>query len=144
MTPYGTEWTSEHDIVSSSRLTRVSLRFGDTGRSLAWGIGVLATDLVHVGRIAAQVSAEVWRQPALDAPPSSTALAAGGLATATLNVGLGGSSDRPRRVGLVLQGGYKSDGYVRGERLHAGPIVRVGLSVTLDQTPRSSEALDQH
>src|SRR5262249_25607098 len=90
MTPYGTEWTSEHDIVGSGRLTRVSLRFGDTGRSLAWGIGLIATDLVHVGRVAAQVSAEVWRQPALDAPPSSTALATGGLAAATLNVALGG------------------------------------------------------
>jgi hypothetical protein len=35
-----------------------------------------------------------------------------------------------QRAALVFQGGYKTDGFVRGERLHAGAIVRLGVSFT--------------
>jgi hypothetical protein len=36
------------------------------------------------------------------------------------------------RMGLVGEFGWKSDGFVRGELLRAGPIVRIGLTVGLD------------
>ena len=131
MTPYGTEWATEHTIVHRRRLTRASVRFGDTGHRRAWGVGLLATDAVTIGGIALQFSTEVWRQPPLGAPPQSRALATGGLAEATANVPVGRRFAMRRVSSLVLQGGYKSDGFVRGERLHRGPILRVGLTVRL-------------
>jgi hypothetical protein len=33
------------------------------------------------------------------------------------------------RFGMLVEAGYKSDGFVAGERLHAGPILRVGMTL---------------
>jgi hypothetical protein len=128
MTPYGTEWTTEHNVVVRRRLMRGSFRVGETGQRRAWGIGVLATDVVRRGRVAAQISGDVWRQPPLDSLPPSQALITGGLAAGTAQVALGRIRRTSARIGLYLQGGYKSDGFVRGERLRAGPVVRAGLT----------------
>jgi hypothetical protein len=73
----------------------------------------------------------LWRQPALDAPPSTTGLKTGGLLAATMRVALG-RRQASSRMGLVGEIGYKSDGFVRGERLRAGAIVRFGLTIGLD------------
>jgi hypothetical protein len=43
-----------------------------------------------------------------------------------------GRQQASSRMGLVGEVGYKSDGFVRGELLRAGAIVRVGLTVGLD------------
>jgi hypothetical protein len=127
MTPYGTEWATEHFVLRSQRLTSVTLRVGDTGRERAWGVGVRAADVVRRPRISIGVLADVWRQPPLDAPPDASELATGALGAVTVQVALG-RSGLAQRAGLLLQGGYKSDGFVRGERLHAGPLVRAGLT----------------
>jgi hypothetical protein len=82
MTPYGTEWTTEHNVLVAGRLTRVSVRVGDTGSARAWGVGALATGILQHERLTTQLRGELWRQPPLDAPPTSGALAAGGLAAA--------------------------------------------------------------
>jgi len=132
MTPYGTEWTSEHNVRTGDHLLRVALRFGDAGAARPWGVGVLATHVARLGPVVADVSADVWKQPPLDAPPTSPALGAGGLAAATANAPLGrrGSS----RLSVTAQLGYKTTGFVPGEPLRAGPLVRLGLTVALGVT----------
>jgi hypothetical protein len=127
MTPYGTEWSTDHYFARSRRLTSVAVRMGDTGAARAWGLGVRATDVIPPSRIRVGVQADVWRQPLLDSPPDAQRLAMGALAAATVHVSLG-RSGTAGRIGLLLQGGYKTDGFVRGERLHAGPIIRAGLT----------------
>ena len=132
MTPYGTEWTTDHYLRAGRRLTRISVRIGDTGASTAWGLGVRASQVAARGRLSVGVSGEIWRQPPIDAPAVATALETGGLAAATVRVALGGSP-RPGRAGLIGEFGYKSDGFVRGERLRSGLLVRVGLTVALER-----------
>jgi hypothetical protein len=128
MTPYGTAWTTEHSIVRHRRLTSVSVGVGDTGRRRAWDIGVVATDLLRGARFGGDLAVNVWRQPSLDAPPNSQVLSTGGLGAATARIPFGRQRDAAERSGVFVQVGYKSDGFVRGERLHAGPIVRVGMT----------------
>jgi hypothetical protein len=70
----------------------------------------------------------VWQQPSLDTPPNAQLFSTGVLGAATARISFGGSRGLGQRAGLVVQLGYKSDGFVRGERLHAGPIVRIGLT----------------
>jgi hypothetical protein len=127
MTPYGTEWSTEHYLARSGRLTSASLRVGDTGGPRAWGLGVRAADVVQRARVRVGFQADVWRQPMLDAPPDALSLSTGALGAVTVHMSLG-RSGAAERAGLLLQGGYKSDGFVRGERLHAGPVARVGLT----------------
>jgi hypothetical protein len=129
MTPYGTAWTIDHMFVRDGQTATLSTGFGDTGRGTAWNLGIRTTEIVRQQRIGGDLMAEIWRQPRLDLPPTSPALTLGGLAAATARVALGCCASN--RVGLYLQGGYKSEGFVRGERLRAGPIVRVGLTLAL-------------
>ena len=136
MTPYGTEWTTEHNLRVGERLTRISLRFGGAGVSRPWGAGVVATRVARVGPVVADVSADFWRQPPLDAPPSSPALTAGGLAAITARAALGGQGSSGR-LGITTQVGYKSAGFVPGERLRSGAIVRAGLTVALDRSSQT-------
>jgi len=127
MTPYGTAVTTEHTILRNRRLTSISIGVGDTGRSRAWDLGVVAADVLRRGWLRGDVAVNVWRQPLLDAPPDSQVSRTGGLGTATVRFPVG---HRVERAGALVQIGYKSDGFVRGERLHAGPILRIGVTFT--------------
>jgi hypothetical protein len=126
MTPYGTEWTTEHNFVSDGRLTSVSVTIGDAVGTRAWGVGVVADAIVRWERVTGGFAADMWQQPALDAPSNPGVLATGGLATVTARLALGRRAP-VNRVAMHLQGGYKSAGFVRGERLHAGPGCRADL-----------------
>jgi hypothetical protein len=72
---------------------------------------------------------DIWQQPELAATPDRLQMRTGGRAAATAQLSLARSGPW-QRVALVFTGGYKTDGFVRGERLHAGAIVRAGLSFT--------------
>jgi hypothetical protein len=131
MTPYGTEWTTEHYIRAGSQLTKVSLRFGDKGAAKPWGLGVRANGIAVRDRVGIDLTADVWRQPPIGASATTAALATGGLAEATVHVAIGNAPRAPR-FALLGQFGYKSGGFVPGERLRGGALVRVGLAVALD------------
>jgi hypothetical protein len=129
MTPYGTAVTTEHAIVRHGRLTNVSIGIGDTGRTRAWDVGVVATDVVRSARFRGDIAVSVWQQPSLDSAPNAQLFSTGALGAATARIPLGGGSGLRQHTALIVQLGYKSDGFVRGERLHAGPIVRVGVTI---------------
>jgi hypothetical protein len=78
------------------------------------------------------LSADLWRQPPIDASTAHAAPQTGALGAATVRVALDGSR-QASRVGLIGEFGYKTDGFVRGERLRSGPLVRVGLTIALDR-----------
>jgi hypothetical protein len=141
MTSYGTEWTTDHYVRARDRLMKFSIRMGDTGAARAWGLGVRAPRAIERGRVVLDLSLDFWRQPPIDASTATASLATGGLAAATVHVALGGSQ-APRRVGLIGEFGCKSDGFVRGERLRGGAIVRVGLTIpiTFSERPRTQTA----
>ena len=128
MTPFGTEWSTDHYVLRRGRVTTVTVGIGDTLAKPAWRVGVVASDVVRRERWSAEVQANVWRQPELDSPPTGQVNHVGGMATATARVRFGGEGFA-ERAGWFVQAGYKSDGFVRGERLHAGAIVRVGLTL---------------
>ena len=131
MTPYGTEWTTDQNFVANGHLTRVTLRVGDAGATRPWGASVLLARIAALGPVTADVSADLWRQPPLDASPSAIALKTGGLVAATAHAALGHRS-ASSRVGVIGQFGYKSVGFAPGEPLRAGAVVRAGLTVALD------------
>jgi hypothetical protein len=128
MTPYGTTVTTDHTIVRHGRAANLSIGVGDTGAARAWDVGVRAGDVLRGSRLNAGASISLWRQPELDAPPNAQAMKTGVLAIGTLRIALPGSV-ASGRAGVLVEAGYKSDGFVRGERLHAGPIVRAGVVI---------------
>jgi len=129
MTPFGTEWSTDNYILRHGRMTTATIGIGDTLAKPAWRLGVIANDVVRRERWSADVRANIWRQPDLDSPPTGQVNRVGGMAAATARVRVG-SEGFARRAGWFVEAGYKSDGFVRGERLHAGAILRVGVTLT--------------
>jgi hypothetical protein len=132
MTPYGTAVTTDHTIVRHGRVTTVAIGVGDTGAARAWDVGVISGDVLRGSRLNVGASIRLWRQPELDAPPNAQAMKTGILAVGTLRIALP-ASVASGRAGVLVEGGYKSDGFVRGERLHAGAIVRAGVVIRRSQ-----------
>jgi len=128
MTPYGTAVTAEHTFLRHNRMTILSVGVGDTGREHAWDVGVAATNVVQRAWLRADFAVQVWRQPALDSSPNVQTFMTGTLGTATARIPLAGDSGFARRAHVLVEVGYKTDGFVRGQRLHAGPIVRFGMT----------------
>ena len=128
MTPYGTAVTTDHNFVRGHRLTTVSVGVGDTDGRHAWDVGVAAANVLQRPWLRAGFAARVWRQPELDAPPDALPFMTGVLGAATARIPLGSGAGAAARAGILVELGYKSDGFVRGERLHAGPIVRIGMT----------------
>jgi len=128
MTPYGTAVTTDHTIARHGRVAHIAVGLGDTGAARAWDVGVTSGTVLRGSRLNAGASLRLWRQPELDAPPDAQVMRTGVLAAGTLRIALP-ESIASGRAGVLVEGGYKSDGFVRGERLHAGPIVRAGLVI---------------
>jgi len=128
MTPYGTAVTADNTIVRHGRVTNVSLGVGDTGAARAWDVGVTSGDVLRGRRLNAGASIRLWRQPELDAAPNAQVMKTGVLGAATLQIALP-ESLAAGRAGVLVEAGYKSDGFVRGERLHAGAVLRAGVVI---------------
>ncbi len=125
--PYGSEWQTTHHLAVGERQMVISLRFGDAGRRRPWGAGIVWSGVLRPQPVRAAVRGNLWRQPPLDAPPTSPVLRTGGLAAMELELRVGRRRSAGGGLSVSLEGGYKSDGFVPGEALRRGPIVRAGL-----------------
>lgn len=129
MTPYGTEWISDHTFARATSVLSVSVRSGNARTMRTVGAEVQMVNVVVTDRITVNAAGELWRQPALQeiSPGSRPRPRVGGLATGTVMMSAFGSARSAASV--LLQAGFKSAGFTAGERLSRGAIVRVGLAV---------------
>lgn len=130
LTPYGTEWSSDHAFVHGDRVLYASLRRGDGRTMRTSAVELKALQLVTVGRVTLDAATQVWRQPVLSeigagTPPTART---GGLATATMRVRATRARSASLGSSVLIQLGVKSAGFARGERLRGGPILRIGFS----------------
>jgi hypothetical protein len=137
LVPYGTEWTLrgavQHEGKARSgarRITNVSLRIGDTGASSTWGIGVRAGDVLRVRGVAIDLSIEAWRQPELLADQTSDAQHTGVSAMGTLVLPMPRALRSRWSEGILISAGYKSQGFVPGEQLSGGGVLRAGITMS--------------
>jgi hypothetical protein len=136
LAPYGTEWTVRAALQQEQRaqnrerrITSVTLRVGDTGASSTWGVGVRTADVVQVWGIRVAVAGELWRQPELLADHTSDAQHMGGSAVGTVILPLPRMLRSQWSDGIQVSAGYKSQGFVPGEQLSGGAVLRVGIAL---------------
>jgi hypothetical protein len=121
-----TAWRSER---VRWRLTDVSLRVGNTGASPTWGVSARLADVARLGGLRFGVAVDVWRQPELLAEQTSDPQSVGGGAIANTILPL------PRKLraswlqGIYVAAGYRTQGYVPGEQLSGGAVVRAGVAL---------------
>ena len=133
--PFGTEMILDQLVAFEGRVFRLSLRRTEPTLYDAWGAELDAARLLRRGPLALDARLAVWDQPPLRLDPSDLD-AGGNLRVTGEGVGAAGSVtaflDLPLgrvRSALMLELGYKSVGFVGGERLDAGVIARFGLSL---------------
>ena len=136
LAPYGAEWTvrtsfqhEQRALSRERRITRIALRVGNTGASSTWGLSARAADVIRVRRLPIGLAADVWRQPELLADQTSDALHVGGGAVATIIVPLPRMLRSRWTQGIQIEAGYKSQGFVPGEQLSGGAVVRAGIAL---------------
>lgn len=138
MTPYGTEHLFRSMFASGKsnegrgtglNVTSLTLRIGTSGVSTPWAVDVRAAD-VHLFRgIHVSAAADIWRQPPIFADQTSAPPKTGAAAVVTIVLPL----ERFTHQALLkatLAGGYKSAGFVPGEQLGSGVILRAGVTLS--------------
>jgi len=136
LAPYGAEWsvrssfqTQERAQSSQRRLTHVALRVGDTGATTTWGVSADVADVLRIKTLRIGARIDVWRQPDLFAEQTSDPLHTGAGAMATAVVPLPSFLRSRWSDGIHISAGYKSQGFVPGQQLSGGAVVRAGVAL---------------
>ena len=135
LAPFGIEYYLEALLTRKARSMAVTYRQGDPGSRSFYGMGFDIAGLLDFRHAAADLRVEAWRQPGLrinvydpgvlgETPEPSES---GAGAWATLRT--------KGKVGLMGTLGYKTRGFVQGEGLDGGFIIRTGLSFLIPGIP---------
>lgn len=136
LAPYGAEWSlraslhQEQRVQSRERrITGITLRVGNTGASSTWGFSTRAADVLRVRGFRIGMAFDVWRQPELLADRTTDPQHMGAGAVATVVVPIPRFLRSQWTDGIQISAGYKSRGFVPGEQLSGGGVVRAGIAL---------------
>jgi hypothetical protein len=117
LTSFGTEFVIDNAFVRDGRFMDVTVGVGETVGARTWSLGLQGTRVASLRQWTIDGEATVWHQTDWGGQFSVTA--------ARPIAHRGGHA-----LALVVQGGFKTDGFSPGERLYQGAIVRVGAAFT--------------
>ena len=134
LTPYGTEWAVTNHLSGRRWPSRIEIRFGRAPGTRPWGLGVERRDVATVRSWRVDLGAEIWRQPPV-ADRADTA-------TRPLETGvfIRSRAERPvlpiwfsaRKATAIIDLGVKTAGFVPGEPLGRGLVVRFGIGIPIN------------
>lgn len=134
LAPYGTEWSLVNELGGRIRPLQIELRVGRTPHASPWGVRMRQRQLITWRQWSIDASLAVWRQPRLaedgDAAPAASTRA---------GAQVGGRAERPvvpvwfsaDALTVIVDVGLKTDGFVPGEPLDGGIVVRAGFGLPL-------------
>lgn len=129
LTPYGTEFIQENYLKKGEQLHIVSLRLGQPTFHRFWGIGWECWNLLDRKHFRLDSRIDLWNQPELvlgDEDGFVSQSGWGGSAVVTGNL----KNINPLRIGVLVELGYKTAGFLEGEQLQKGIVFRIGLTHT--------------
>jgi len=133
LAPYGAEWTVRTSWsmprADRRRLTHLVLRVGNTGASTTWGLTARVADVWRIKGLQIDTAVNVWRQPDVFGDETSAPLGTGAGATGTVLVPLPGFLRSRWSDALHVTAGYKARGYIPGEQLSRGALLRAGVTL---------------
>lgn len=123
LAPWGPEYHLNNFIKDTTgRTYKLTARYGKTGEKKGSGIGLTAHKIYSSKKFSIDGNAELWRQPKLDTVSAAVANEkTGWMVSAKLNYAI--SKDFHANV----QAGYKKAGFVPGETLSAGAVIKAGV-----------------
>ncbi len=128
LTPFGSEYIQENFFKIDGQLHIVRLRIGQPAFHRFWGVGWECFNLLEWDNFRLDTRMSLWNQPELvlgetDGLERYSGWGGAALITGNLKkIGLLG-------LGLLVDLGYKTTGFMEGESLRRGFIFRLGLSL---------------
>lgn len=125
LAPYGPEYQLTTLIKGPERNIIANFRYGNTGRQHSSALGIEVSDILSSDLLFVDGKVELWNQPKL-----YTAFASG-------REKLGAAASLVARYRVIKQldvlgqAGYKTTGFIPGEELKHGPILRVGFMLNI-------------
>ena len=126
LTPFGTEWVIENTFVRALEATRVALRVGEAPGARSFSASIRHDSLWTWRRARVDADVHAWRQPRI-LDGGGVERSTGGAALVTASVPL--NVKWLRWAMVVVQGGYKTRGFIEGEPLGSGVVLRGGLAL---------------
>jgi hypothetical protein len=123
LTSFGPEFVLDNAFVRNGRFIDVTATSGQTIGSRTWSVGVLGTRLATVKQWTIGGEGTVWHRPEW-----------GGQFAVTTSREIATSGGHS--LAFVAEGGFKTDGWAPGDRLHQGAFLRIGAALT-PRSPRS-------
>jgi hypothetical protein len=120
LTPFGTEWAIVNELGGRMRPTQVEVRVGRAPNERPWGVGVRHREIPAWREWTIDLGVAAWRQSEMGGSVS------GRFQRPIVPVWF--STDRAT---LIVDVGVKSDGFLPGEPLAAGPVIRAGIGLPL-------------
>ena len=136
LTPFGTEWEVTTDAAYRSRTGAVAFRLGRAPLTSPWGL-TLMIDALKVREWRVELGGDLWRQPplALGARPDfgvdviGADLTWGGAVRSRIESPAIPKGPLPATV--IVDVGVKTSGFVKGDPLDGGLVLRAGLGLPL-------------
>lgn len=134
LSPFGSEFYSEHIALYNQKLIEFYYRQSDGILAKTYGGGLKLSHLINNKYLIINANIDLWDQPKMqlggDKLYYTQSGYGGGIgATAIINLLSRGNS-----VGIMINAAYKTAGYLEGEKLEQGPVIRVGLAFTEGKT----------
>ena len=130
-TPYGPELVYQNYFKLNSKLMLFSFSHSDPNLPNSWRVVANIWNLKSSDNLSFNLSGQIWDQPNIEFYQNDKLIAYegfGGQFISTVNYDI--IKDK-NLYGFTLQVGYKSTGYVIGEQLNKGLIIRGGLTFKL-------------
>lgn len=130
LTPFGPEFYFENYFVFKNRILSGYYRQGDKTFINFFGFGFEGHNLFNNNFLSLNTKIDLWDQPVLKLGGNEIKETGGGIGGALSATLLFKVLKNERPVSIYTQLGYKTAGYLEGERLDDGLIIRLGLSFT--------------
>lgn len=128
LTPFGPAVHLENLFVASGRVLNVHLRYGIPSFHRFGGIGISCDRFVIHRGITISPRVEVWHQPALFLGGRTTRAGTKGVGGGLWLEGRYTFASLALAPAVLVEAGYKTDGFLEGEQLARGFVMRFGVS----------------
>lgn len=131
LTPFGSQYHFINYIRYKTMLFSGDFNLGDNTFNNFSGLSIKGYNIINKKRMSLNFHLDVWNQPDLELEIYSTPNSTNKIGEAFKMDLMLRPFDIKNRLGLFVQTGYKTKGYIMGEPLAEGFILRYGLSMHL-------------
>jgi hypothetical protein len=132
LTPFGSEYILNQYFIKGNRLLTVKARLGDNTFHSFYGGGFKIANLIDKQKIKLGINLEGWQQPSFQLSGETIKNVDEGFGVLANTAVSYFPFTKIKKFGVYSLIGYKTEGYVIGEQLDKGIILRFGLSLNLN------------